>query len=239
MTVYDQDGCLVLGRGHATSAAWVGTSKPLDLTQTYYLTCHHLTSPSMVQLLIGFYDRDQLLHSDYLIIKLAPIVLLPNSQPAEMIYVAQVPGVHKNQAFVDEVQAIVSHEGFQLTVVKHDQISMYHRWMQDILKFASCTDGHHRVEGPTLPIIMTPMGMSLTSTTTSKITRCMISITKVITTWTPSVTCRCCPRFSQITPMVGSFMVPQWKHLIQLIGVATNSAANSSQHRLVECRSRG
>jgi hypothetical protein len=143
ITIYDTQGQVILGE-NLVDHSYLESSKSLEITQTYYISCNDMISKKtqpIIRVLIGVYVKDQLLYSDSLVMHIAPAILTPNCFKAEVVYLADVPGVQNNQSFVDEVQHILENAGYKSIIIKNSTISMYHRWMQDILKFTYCTDG--------------------------------------------------------------------------------------------------
>jgi protein-arginine deiminase len=143
ITVYEANGRCILGQELA-SGTYIDTSEKLDVTQTYYISCNELISRKtqpLVYISIGVYSRERFLFSDQIIFRIAPIILTPNNLRAETIYIAELPGAQNNQLFIKDVTTILHKEKIQYTILRHQKISMYHRWMQDILKFCYVTDG--------------------------------------------------------------------------------------------------
>ena len=147
ISLYGSNHELLLGQDLVTGHYLEMTTDNIDITQTYYLSCNELISRKthpIVRLLIGVYQGSQFLFSDHVILRIAPLILLPNSQPAEMTYLSQINGIQGNQQFIEDVTHILQKEKQSYTILKgthpKSQISMYHRWMQDIMKFGSVFD---------------------------------------------------------------------------------------------------
>jgi len=143
ITIYDQQGQVILGQ-NLIDDHYLETSNPLDLTMQYYVSCNelisHKTQP-IVRVSIGVYDKDIFLFSDHMIFRIAPIILPPNCLGSETVYLSKMQGVQNNLSFVRDVSKIMKQENKKIVIIKNQGISMYHRWVQDILKFAYVTDG--------------------------------------------------------------------------------------------------
>uniref|UniRef100_A0A6C0BKL8 Protein-arginine deiminase C-terminal domain-containing protein n=1 Tax=viral metagenome TaxID=1070528 RepID=A0A6C0BKL8_9ZZZZ len=144
VSVYDRQGHVVLGH-NLTTGHYSPLSPPLTMTATYFLSCNELISrhtQPIIRISIGLFRGQQLLLSDHLICHLAPLIFPPVTQPINMIYLSEMLGVHGNQTFLRNVIRICRHERLPYTIIRDPRISSYHRWLQDIMKFASVTDGH-------------------------------------------------------------------------------------------------
>lgn len=143
ITIYDSNGQIILGQ-NLVQNGYIDLSRNLDLTQTYYVSCNELISRKIQQLIhvsVGIYSQERFLFSDQMIFRIAPIILTPNNLKAEKIYMAELDGAQNNQSFIKEVTKILDTEGKQYLILRHQQMSMYHRWTQDILKFCYVTNG--------------------------------------------------------------------------------------------------
>lgn len=143
ITIYDNDGNIIFGEDKQNNS-YIEISPMLDVNKDYYVTCNDVISRkthAIVRLLVGVYDYNQLLYSDYIVFRIAPAILTPNNLKAETVYVSSVGGVQDNKSFVNSAKTILKKEGYPLVVIHDKNMSMYHRWVQDILKFSYCTDG--------------------------------------------------------------------------------------------------
>jgi hypothetical protein len=128
------------------SHEYIDISIPLDLSETYYISCNDVISRKVqpiIRIQIGVYNKKSLLYSDYLIFRIAPIIFTPNNLRVSTLYLSQMngTGIHCNRSFINEVSKIVKKSGHQVVVIQDKNISGFHRWMQDILKFTYVTDG--------------------------------------------------------------------------------------------------
>ena len=143
ITIYNSNNQVILGENLKTGQ-YIEISESIDPYESYYISCNdlisHRTQP-IIRVLLGVYKDTQLFYSDYLIFRIAPAILIPNSQTANIVYLANIPGMRNNDRFRKEIGKILDIENYECQTIKNNSISMYHRWMQDIFKFAYCTDG--------------------------------------------------------------------------------------------------
>lgn len=145
ITIYNARGQLVLGQDLSTGQ-YLDLSDNLELTEIYYISCNELISRKtqpMIQVSIGIYNRDRFLFSDQMIFRIAPLIFTPNNLSAETIYLAEQHGTQNNQSFIKDVTTILNKEHKHFVILRDPHISMYHRWVQDILKFGYFTDGNN------------------------------------------------------------------------------------------------
>lgn len=143
ITVYDSNGSFVLGE-NLLNDTYKDVSDEIDINKDYLISCNDLISRKtqpIIRLFIGIYRNNQLMYSDYVIFRIAPALFTPNNLRAEQILVAKMNGIQNNHQFVKDVKTILDQEGFPITIMENKNISMFHRWVQDILKFVYCTDG--------------------------------------------------------------------------------------------------
>lgn len=144
ITVYDSHGLVVLGQIFQ-NYTYIELSPILNIAETYYVSCNDVitrkTQP-IVRIFIGIYNNNTFLFSDQMIFRIAPIILTPNCLGSKMIYLTSVHGIQNNESFIKNVTNILEHEKHKYTIVENKQISMFHRWIQDILKFCYVTDGN-------------------------------------------------------------------------------------------------
>ncbi len=146
ITIYNQQMTVILGETLGKPNLYLTQSVDLRLDDTYYISCNRVISgqtSSIIRILVGVYNQAQLIYSDYLILRIAPTLLIPNSQNAKIVYLAKMGGNHENSQFIADTQQILTQEGLKSVVISHDKISMYHRWTQDILKFTYQTNEKH------------------------------------------------------------------------------------------------
>lgn len=143
ITIYDSDKNIICGQD-IINKKYLHVSKILDFNQTYFITCNDLisykTNP-LVRILINVFKGKQVIYTDYIIYRIAPIILTPNNLPVEKVYLANLKGAQNNQQFLLDVEDVLKKTDHDYVVVDNSNISMYHRWMQDIFKFGYCTDG--------------------------------------------------------------------------------------------------
>lgn len=121
-------------------------SQDLDLTHTYYITCNDVISyknQPIIRLLINVYKNQEIIYSDFVIYRIAPIILTPNCLPVKTVYLSEMDGAQNNHSFLKEVTEVLKETKHDYVIVRNPHISMYHRWMQDIFKFGYFTDGTH------------------------------------------------------------------------------------------------
>ena len=124
---------------------YIDISEVLDTSESYSISCNDMISRKtqpIIRVMIGVYKNDKLLYSDYIIFRIAPALLTPNNLQTQTVYLASVDGVYPNKLFIEETCQILNKEGYQSIIIKSDKVSMYHRWMQDILKFVYCSDNN-------------------------------------------------------------------------------------------------
>ena len=148
ITIYDSnksDKKVICGQTQNTENKYLHTSDILDFKRTYYITCNDVISYKtmpIIRLLINIFKGGQFIYSDYIIYRIAPIILMPNNLSAQKVYLASFTGIQNNQDFLIEVKNALEKSRHECVIVDNPNISMYHRWMQDIFKFGYCTDGH-------------------------------------------------------------------------------------------------
>lgn len=145
ISLYDSQGILVLGQ-NLQNGSYINWSIDLDIKQSFKISCNDIISrktPPIVRISIGIYNQTKFLFSDQMIFRIAPLIFTPNCLPTDTLYLSEIHGTQNTLPFIKDVTDILKQEGQKYTIVKNDNISMYHRWMQDILRFCYVTDGEN------------------------------------------------------------------------------------------------
>lgn len=153
ITIYDQERRVVVGQ-NLTGSQGSDLSDDLDwhTPGTYYVSCNELISrhlPPVVRISIAIYYDQTFLFSDQLIFHVAPLLLSPATVKPRQVFLSEMEGIQNNQIFLKEVTSILKKCQQPHVIIRNPQISMYHRWLQDIMTFGYVTDGRQ-----TLPIVL-------------------------------------------------------------------------------------
>lgn len=152
ITLYDSThGFRIILGSNQLTGQYIDLSELIPWSQqpTYYLSCNELISrrlPPIVRLSIGIYQDETFLYSEPIIFRVAPLIFSPVTLQPKIIYLSQMEGVQNNKTFLKQVVNLLKKKNLPYQVLQDANMSMFHRWLQDIMKFAYVTDGHHTIE---------------------------------------------------------------------------------------------
>lgn len=134
----------------------LSTSGEIELSgETLYVAAHEYPGPFFEGLFIISLELvhssagvEHVLASDRIMMRVAPWIMLPNTQPAKRIFTCELAnGLDNNQQFLDELGAAVAQEGLQLEVIP-PRIHRGDRWIQDEIEI-----GYTRSHRGQLPVV--------------------------------------------------------------------------------------